>query len=88
MTYIKLWNLVLLIILLIIPTYSSLKFPQKVNEHINRDLKLTIDWIRANKLSSNAIKTEIVIFKARNKTITKNLNLRISGQKLEQSCQV
>ena len=74
--------------MLIIPTYSSLKFPQKVNEHINRDLKLTIDWIRANKLSSNAIKTEIVIFKARNKTITKNLNLRISGQKLEQSCQV
>ena len=74
--------------MLITPTYSSLKFPQKVNEHINRDLKLTIDWIRANKLSSNAIKTEIVIFKARNKTITKNLNLRISGQKLEQSCQV
>ena len=30
------------------------------------DLKLTVDWIRANKLSLNASKTEIVIFKARN----------------------
>ena len=37
-------------------------FLKKMNEHINKDLKLTIDWIRANKLSLNACKTEIVIF--------------------------
>ena len=64
---------------------SSLR---KINKHINRDLKLTVDWIRANKLSLNASKTEIVIFKARNKTITKHLTFRISGQKIEPSWQV
>ena len=36
-------------------------FLKKMNEHINKDLKLTIDWIRANKLSLNACKTKIVI---------------------------
>ena len=29
-----------------------------------------------------------MIFEARNKTITKHLNFRISGQKIESSCQV
>ena len=56
---------------------------KKINKHINRDLKLTVDWIRANKLSLNASKTEIVLFKPRNKKITKQLNFRVSGQKLK-----
>ena len=51
-------------------------------------MKLIVDWIRANKLSLIGSKTEIVIFKARNKTITNLLNLRISGKKIEPSCQV
>ena len=54
----------------------------------NRDLKLTVDWIRANKLSLNASKTEIVLFKPRNKKITKRLNFHVSGQKIKQSSQV
>ena len=61
---------------------------KKLNKHTNRDLKLVVEWIRANKLSLNISKTELVIFKSRNKTITKNLNLHkrsknstnISGQ--------
>ena len=61
---------------------------KKINKHINRDLKLTVDWIRANKLSLNASKTEIVLFKPRNKKITKQLNFRVSGQKIKQSIQV
>ena len=56
--------------------------------HINRDLQLTVDWIRANKLSLNASKTEILIFKAKYKTITKHFKFRISGPKIERSCQV
>ena len=58
-------------------TENSLK---KLNKHINRDLKLVIQWIRANKLSTG--KTKIVIFKSRNRKITKHLNFRISGQKI------
>ena len=61
---------------------------KKINKHINRDLKLAVDWIRANKLSLNASKTEIVLFKPRNKKITKQLNFRVSGQKIKQSSQV
>ena len=61
---------------------------KKISKHINRHLKLTVDWIRANKLSLNASKTEIVLFKRRNKKITKQLNFRVSGQKIKQSSQV
>ena len=61
---------------------------KKINKHINRDLKLTVDWIRANKLSLNASKTEIILFKPRNKKITKQLNFRVSGQKIKQSSRV
>ena len=66
-------------------TDKSLK---KINKHIDRDLKLTVDWIKANKLSLNASKTEIVLCKPRNKKITKQLNFRVSGQKIKQSSQV
>ena len=61
---------------------------KKLNKHINRDLKLVVEWIRANKLSLNTKKTDLVIFKYRNKTITKNLNFRISGQKIRLTSQV
>ena len=61
---------------------------KKINKHINRDLKLTTDWIRANKLSLNASKTEIVLLKPRNKKITKQLHFRVRGQKTKQSSQV
>ena len=57
---------------------------KKINKYINRDLKCAVDWIRANKLSLNTSKTEILI-KRRNTIITKPLNFRISGQKIELS---
>ena len=44
---------------------------------------LICDWLRANKLSLNASKTEIVIFRPKNKQINKYLNFRISGQKID-----
>ena len=61
---------------------------KKLNKHINRDLELVVEWIRANKLPLNTSKTELVIFKSRNKTITKYLNFRISGQKIQPTSQV
>ena len=65
--------------------YLSMK---KINKHINRDLNLVVQWIKANKLSSNTSKTEPVIFQPKNKIITKHLNFRISGQKIKPSSQV
>ena len=52
---------------------------KKMNRYINRDLKLVVEWIRADKLSLNTSKTELAIFKSRHKKITKHLNFRISG---------
>ena len=64
------------------------KSMKKINKHINRDLKLVVQWIRANKLSLNTSKTELVIFKPKNEIITKHFNFRISGQKIKPSSQV
>ena len=58
---------------------ASLK---KLNRNINSDLSSLVNWLRANKISLNTKKTEIVIFKSRHKQITKNLNFRLSGQKV------
>ena len=55
---------------------------------MNRDLKLVVEQIRANKLSLNNSKAKLVIFKSRNKTVTKHLNFRISGQKIQPIFQV
>ena len=45
---------------------------KKINKFANHDLKLASEWVRANRLSLNADKTEIVIFRAKNKIITKS----------------
>ena len=42
---------------------------KKLSKKVNRDLKLIVKWVRANKLSLNANKTEIIIFKPKDKTI-------------------
>ena len=57
---------------------------KKMNRYINRDLKLVVEWIRANKSSLNTSKTELVIFKSRHKKI---LNI-LSRQKIEPSSQI
>ena len=61
---------------------SSLK---ALNRYINHDLHLLCDWLRANKISLNVNKTEIVLFRSKNKQITRKLNFRISGQKIHPS---
>ena len=62
-------------------TNKSLK---KLNMHINHDLKLLVVWLRANKISLNVKKTQLIIFRGKNKKINKHLNFRLSGQKLKQ----
>ena len=48
-------------------------------------MKLTVESIRANKLSLHASNTDIVLFKPKTKKITKQLNIRVSGQKIKES---
>ena len=54
---------------------SSLK---DINKKISHDLSNLIQWLRTNKISQDISKTEIVIFKAHSKQITKHLNFRLS----------
>ena len=53
-----------------------------MNQEINFELKNIVHWLRANKISLNTKKTEIVLFRAQKTIITKNMNFRISGQKV------
>ena len=64
------------------------KSMKKIYKHVNRDLKSVVQWIRANKLSLNTSEIELVIFKPKNKIITKHLNFHITGQKIKPSSQV
>ena len=58
---------------------SSLK---DINKKINHDLSNLVQQVRANKISLNVSKTEIVIFKSHSKQITKDINFRLNGQNL------
>ena len=65
----------------------TIKFLKKINKHINHDKHLC-QWFRSNKISLNASKTEITIFKSKLKTITEHLNFRVSGQKINPTTNV
>ena len=44
---------------------------KQINNHINNYLSLIVQWMRSNKISLNADKTELVIFSpGENKSLT------------------
>ena len=49
---------------------SSLKSTSK---HTNYDIKLIVHWFQTNRISLNVNKTEITLFRSKNKTICKNI---------------
>ena len=64
----------------LILSHKSLK---TINKHIYHDLKLQNTWLKANRISLNASKTEIILFRPKSwANITKHLNFRISGQRI------
>ena len=56
---------------------------KNLNKTVNFDLSNLVQWLRANKISLNVNKTVIVVFRSSTKQIYKNLNFRLSGQKIE-----
>ena len=40
-------------------------------------------WLKANKILLNADKIELVLFRSKNRKITKSMNFRISGQNIK-----
>ena len=61
----------------------------KINKHINHNLKFLTAWLWANKISLNTSKTKILLFPHKSKrNITKHLNFRTSGQYIPRKTQV
>ena len=58
---------------------------KKIKKYINHDMSLLCHWLKANKLSLNTSKTEIILFRSQHKQINKKLNFRLSGQKIKLS---
>ena len=55
---------------------------KKLNQQTNHDLSSLVNWLRANKISLNTKKTEIVLFKNKYGRVKKQLNFKINGQKI------
>ena len=72
---------------------------KKIQNQINLDLKYLCKWSKANKISLNASKTKLLIFRHQNKPIMYrknpedklsmwNINIKIDGKKIEPSTHV
>ena len=66
----------------------SNKSLEKINKYINHDLAQIVSaqivqWLRANHISLNVNKTDIILFQPKNKKNSRKLNFRVSGQKME-----
>lgn len=53
---------------------------KKLNKQVNEDIRWLVTWLRANKISLNTSKTEIILFRRKHKILSKNLNFRLSCQ--------
>ena len=60
-------------------TNSSLK---QLKKHLNIDLSLMSNWLKANKISLNVSKTELLIFRHPNKQINYKLKVKLDGKRL------
>ena len=56
--------------------------PKKMTKQMNIDLKLLRNWLRANKISLNASKTELLIFRSVRKNIDYDMRIKIDGKRI------
>ena len=49
---------------------------KKLNKLVNADLKHLVNWLNANKISLNVKKTEMIIFKSKQKKFEGDLNMK------------
>ena len=55
---------------------------KKLNKLVNADLKHLVHWLNANKISLNVKKTEMVIFKSKQKKFEGDLKIKLCGKRL------
>ena len=64
--------------------FFSHKNVDKLQEILNQELCNVSDWLRANKLSLNVKKSNILLFRAKNATKENALNVMINNEPLEE----
>ena len=55
---------------------------KKLNKLVNADLKHLVNWLNANKISLNVKKTDMVIFKSKQKELEGGLKIKLYGKRL------
>ena len=55
---------------------------KKLNKLVNADLKHLVNWLNANKISLNVKKTEMVVFKSKQKKPEDDLKKKLCGKRL------
>ena len=55
---------------------------KKLNKLVNAELKRLLNWLNANKISLNVKKTEMLIFKPKQKKFEGDLKIKLSGKRL------
>ena len=55
---------------------------KQLKKYLNLDLRNLCSWLKANKISLNCSKTELMIFRHPNKQLNYNLKIKINGKKL------
>ena len=55
---------------------------KKIKKYVNLDLKFLCNWLKANKISLNASKTELIILRDPRKKSSHDLKIKIDGKKL------
>ena len=60
----------------------SNKSPKQLQKQLNIDLRNISNWLKANKISLNASKTELVVFRHPRKQVKFNFKIKIDGKKL------
>ena len=58
------------------------KSVNRLNKHVNLDLKYLTYWLNANKISLNVKKTELVIFKRQRKELDSPIKVKLSRKRL------
>ena len=56
--------------------------PKKLQKQLNADLRSLCKWLKANKISLNASKTELLLFRHPNKKINYEFKIKIDGKKI------
>ena len=53
-----------------------------INKQVNCDLKNLLNWLKANKISLNVGKTELVLFTSSKKQLDCDLKIKLNGKRL------